>query len=496
VTVLVEAAAVTKRFGPNVALDNVDLQITKGRTHALTGRNGAGKSTLVSVLTGLLAPDSGTLALGGEPAPALSDRDTWHQRVACVYQHSTIIPDLTVAENLFLHRQNLDGRVIRWSRLRSVARDILDTWSVPVAVDTAARDLSVEHRQLVEIARSLSRGARFIILDEPTAQLDGVAIKRLFERIHDLQAQGVTFLYISHHLDEAYEICQDITVLRDAKLVVSAAVSDLPKPELIAAMTGEATTLQEPVRRERTVAADSTVALDVAGLSRGNEFHDVVLKVAAGEIVGLAGGGASGKIEVAETIVGLRRPSHGEVRVAGRVARPGSVRAGLRSGIGFIPHDRRHEGLVLQMSVADNATLTVPERLGPVGLLSRRVRARMARQAISDLDIKTEGPDQEVASLSGGNQQKVVFARALASDPSVLVLITPTAGVDVRSKATLLEVVDRIAANGTGVLMVSDELDDLRICDRVVVMVQGRISAEFRDGWSDNDLVAAMEGLS
>src|SRR5262249_4960407 len=159
------------------------LQITNGRTHALTGRNGAGKSTLVSVLTGLLAPDSGTLAFGGEPAPALSDRDTWQQRVACVYQHSTIIPDLTVAENLFLHRQSVEGRVIRWSRLRRAARDILDTWSVPVAVDTAARDLSVEHRQLVEIARSLSRGARFIILDEPTAQLDGVAIKRLFERI-------------------------------------------------------------------------------------------------------------------------------------------------------------------------------------------------------------------------------------------------------------------------------------------------------------------------
>lgn len=493
---IAEAIDVSKRFGRNVvALDRVGLRVEVGRTHALVGRNGAGKSTLVSILTGLATPDEGEVRFNGLPAPAPADRDGWRSRVACVYQKSTIIPDLSVAENLFVNSQGFGGRIINWRRVRGRARELLDTWSVPVDVDTVARDLSVEHRQLVEIARSLSHGARFIILDEPTAQLDGPAIKRLFGRIEDLQKQGVTFLFISHHLDETYEICQDITVFRDARHVVTAPVAELGKRELIAAMTGDSVELETPVAR-RDPDASAAPMLRVEGLTRAGEFDDVAFEVRPGEIAGLAGGGSSGRIEVAETIVGLHKAAAGSIFVSGTRLRRSGVHAALDAGIGFVPRDRHDEGLIPEMSVADNATLTVPRQLGRLGLLSRRTRNTVAGRAIDDLGIKTEGPDQSVAELSGGNQQKVVFARALATDPAVLVLITPTAGVDVRSKETLRGVVRDAADRGTAVLVVSDELDDLRDCDRVLVMVQGRIVQEFEKGWGDKELVAAMEGLS
>ncbi|AFU01463.1 sugar ABC transporter ATP-binding protein [Nocardia brasiliensis] len=492
---IAEAIEVSKRFGRNViALNLVGLRVAAGRTHALVGRNGAGKSTLVSILTGLATPDEGEVRFNGRPAPAPADRDAWRARVACVYQKSTIIPDLSVAENLFINRQGLDRRIINWRKLRGRARELLDTWSVPVDVDTVARDLSVEHRQLVEIARSLSYGARFIILDEPTAQLDGPAIKRLFNRIRDLQAQGVTFLFISHHLDETYEICQDITVFRDAEHVLTAPAAELGKQDLIAAMTGDSVELQTAAPRAAPDTA-ATPTLLVEGLSGAGEFTEVTFQVSPREIVGLAGGGSSGRIEVAETIVGLRKAAAGSVLVSGRLPRRGGVRAALDAGIGFVPRDRHEEGLIPEMSVADNATLTVPRRVGRLGLLSRRTRNAVAGTAIDALGIKTSGPDQSVAELSGGNQQKVVFARALATDPAVLVLITPTAGVDVRSKQTLRGVVRAAADRGTAVLVVSDELDDLRDCDRVLVMVQGRIAQEFEKGWGDRELVAAMEGL-
>ncbi|MEC3915882.1 sugar ABC transporter ATP-binding protein [Nocardia sp. CDC160] len=489
-----EAIGVSKRFGRTVALDRVGLRVTAGRTHALVGRNGAGKSTLVSILTGIAPADEGQVRFGGRPAPPPGDRDAWRARVACVYQHSTIIPDLTVAENLFINRQGFGGRIVHWRTVRARARELLDTWSVPIAEDTPARDLSVEHRQLVEIARSLSYGARFIILDEPTAQLDGPAIRRLFERMRDLQHQGVTFLFISHHLDETYEICSDVTVFRDARHIVTAPVAELGKRELIAAMTGESAELDRAVPRSPADTA-APLVLAVEKLTRPGEFADVSFEVRPGEMVGLAGGGSSGRVEVAETIVGLRPATAGSVRSGGRTLRRGGVPAALAAGIGFVPRDRHDEGLVLSMSVADNATLTVPRRLGRLGLLSRRTRDTLVRTAIADLDIKADSPGQGIAELSGGNQQKVVFARALATTPKVLVLITPTAGVDVRSKQTLRAVVRAAADRGTAILVVSDELDDLRDCDRVLVMVQGTVTGEFGKGWSDRELVAAMEGL-
>ncbi|AUG81765.1 multidrug ABC transporter ATP-binding protein [Kitasatospora sp. MMS16-BH015] len=492
---VVEATGVVKRFGPTVALDGARITIRPGETHALVGRNGAGKSTLVSVLTGLQAPDAGTVAFGGRAAPRLADRDGWRQRVACVYQKSTIIPTLTVAENLFLNRHG-HGRsgLISWPAVRRQARELLATWSVDVDPQTSAGDLSVEQRQFVEIARALSFGARFIILDEPTAQLDGAAIARLFDRIRDLQRQGVTFLFISHHLQEVYDICDMVTVFRDARHVVTTPVAELPRTELVAAMTGEAAG-DRPPRRSGSLALTGAPALSVRELATAGAYGEVTFEVGAGEIVGLAGAAGSGRTEVAETVVGLRAAQAGEVAIAGRRPRPGSVPAALAAGAGFVPQDRHHQGFVPGMSIADNATLSVPHRLGRHGFLSRRRRDQLAGDMIERLAVKTPGPELPVSALSGGNQQKVVMARALADDPRLLVLINPTAGVDVRSKEFLLGKVEETAQSGTGVLIASDELDDLRMCDRVLVMFQGRVTSEMTRGWHDHELVAAMEGV-
>jgi simple sugar transport system ATP-binding protein len=348
----------------------------------------------------------------------------------------------------------------------------------------------------VEIARALSYGARFIVLDEPTAQLDSDAIARLFVRMRELQVAGVTFLFISHHLQEVHEVCQAVTVLRDARHVVTAPVADLTRAQLIDAMTGETggLTVADAAEREG-VAADADETLSVMGLT-GDAFTDVSFGLRRGEVLGIAGSNASGKHQVAETIYGLRAPVRGSVSVNGRPLPRGDVKAALRAGIGCVPRDRHHQGLVLGMSIADNAAMSILDRMGSAGLASPSARTAVAARAIGDYDIVTAGPDQPADALSGGNQQKVVLARALASDPDVLVLINPTAGVDVKSKEALLGQVERVRAEGKAVLIVSDELDDLRPCDRVLVLRSGALVAEHDAGWSVGDLVADIEGVT
>jgi simple sugar transport system ATP-binding protein len=492
---VVSAHGVGRRYGPTVALDDVSLTVRPGESHALVGRNGAGKSTLVSLITGLSKPDTGTIEFGGEPAPPISQREAWRSRVACVYQYSTVIPHLTVAENLFLNRQSGGKFAISWKKLRTQSRELLDSWGVEVDVDTPAGELSVEDRQFVEIARALSYGARFIVLDEPTAQLDRQAIERLFVRMRDLQAAGVTFLFISHHLHEVYDVCQAVTVLRDARHVLTAPVTELSRAELVDAMTGEQGGLivADAASREK-LAEDSVASVTVDSLS-GDSFENVSFQLRRGEVLGFAGSNASGKHQLAETVYGLRKPSAGRVSVAGKALEPGDVLAAMRAGIGCVPRDRHHQGLVLGLSIADNATMSILDRLGPAGIASPAARTKVATKAVADYDIVAAGPDEPVSSLSGGNQQKVVLARSLASDPNVLVLINPTAGVDVKSKQALLAVVDRVRAEGKAVLIVSDELDDLRLSDRVLVMRAGEVVAEHQAGWSDGDLVADIEGV-
>ncbi|MBV7434562.1 sugar ABC transporter ATP-binding protein [Cardiobacteriaceae bacterium TAE3-ERU3] len=491
-TPLVEVRNVTKRYGRTVALNDVGIKITAGRTHALVGRNGAGKSTLVSIMTGLQPPDSGEVFFNGQPAPAPGDLAAWRQHVACVYQYSTIMRNMSVAENLLMNRQDLGKKFIDWGALHRKAQDILDEWNIPVDVRMEAGLLDVENRQLVEIARSLSFGARFIILDEPTAMLDGKAILRLFDRMQALQKQGVTFMFISHHLSEVYDVCQDVTVYRDAKHILTAPVEELDQRAMIEAMTGERYVDKQYETRQLS---DETT-LDIRNLSHQYRFKDISLRIRKGEMVGLAGSGGCGKVGLAETIVGLQPSTGGEIRLNGETYAGHNVRAALDAGIGFVPQDRHHEGFVPDMSIAENASMAMWPKLGKGGLLNRSRISGLAKDWIAKLDVKTYGPDQPVIGLSGGNQQKVVQARAMANHPDLLVMISPTAGVDIKSKETLLDCVQQTSeTEQTSVLIVSDELDDLRGCDRVLVMYHGAITHEFPLGWQDEDLIAAMEGL-
>jgi simple sugar transport system ATP-binding protein len=351
---LVEAVGVSRRFGATVALDSVSVAVADGESRALVGRNGAGKSTLVSILTGLARPDDGEVRFAGRSAPAPGDRQGWHERVACVYQHSTLLPQLTVAENLFVnaHPRGRFG-LVDWKRLHARAGQILEEWGIAVCTTAEAATLRVEDRQQVEIARALASGSRFLILDEPTARLEGSAIQRLFARLADLRARGVSLMYISHHLDEIYEVCDTVTVLRDGRLVHDGAVGDLPKAALIAAMVGDGRVASDPLdastRRhtgERAPRApeDTGGTLRVEHLAIDAWCSDVSFEVRPGELVGLAGLAGSGKKQVAEAIAGLRKPRTGRVLVGDRAVPPGDAKVAIAHGIGFVPQDRHAEG--------------------------------------------------------------------------------------------------------------------------------------------------------
>jgi simple sugar transport system ATP-binding protein len=496
---LVDVISVSKRFGMSQALSDVSMRVPTGDSRALVGRNGAGKSTLVGVLTGILAPDSGHVRFSGQDAPGPTERRKWRDRVACVYQKSTLVPTLTVAENLLLnaHPTNWFG-MIRWSSLRREAERVLAGWGMELDVEQECARLSIEQRQIVEIARALLQGTRFIILDEPTAELEGREVRRLFDRIAQLRERGVTFLYISHYLEEIYEVCRSVTVLRDGRVVAEAPLDEMPKQRVVAAMVGDAARAAGERRRARADDGAGTAAvpaLEVRGLQLGTLVRDASFQLAAGECVGLAGLAGSGKSEIGDAIAGLIAPDCGAILVDGHALRGGDVVDARRKGVGYVPRDRHARGIVPLLSIAENMTATIVDQLGPAGLVLPARRAAAAEKMIGALQIVAASPEQPIRELSGGNQQKAVMARALASVPKLLVLLYPTQGVDIASKDALFAIVERTRAGGTAVLIVSDELDELSVCDRVIVIFKGNLTAEFPAGWESEQLVAAIEGV-
>ena len=510
---LVEVTGVEKRFGTTRALRGVDLSIAAGQCVGLVGRNGAGKSTLVSILSGLLEPDAGTVRLGGEPAPRVGDIGRWREQVATVFQHTMIVPHLSVAENVFLGAPpSMFGSsaggpgVVSWRAMRRRTRDIMGEWGLNIAPETPCRELSVEQLQVVEIARALARGARCVLLDEPTAALERQASQRLFDRVRQLTAAGVAVLYISHHLEEVFEICQDVTVLRDGERVLAAPTAGLSKDDLVAAMVGGVAAAAAPAAPQPGEPAPGEAAaraevLAVDGLSSDStrgRLSGVSLRVHAGEVVGVTGLLSAGVATIGRVIAGAEAAAGGEVRLRGRRVPSGQRAAAQRAGIGYIPEDRRAEGFVAHLGVAENTTLTITRQLsGRFGVLPPRRRAAAAAPFTAQLSLVSSGPAQPVAELSGGNQQKVTVARTLAHHPSLIVAITPTRGVDVASKELLLSSLASVAAaSGAGVLLCTDELSDLEICDRVLVLVRGEVFTEFSRPPFDRDaLILATEGM-
>jgi simple sugar transport system ATP-binding protein len=504
----VEAAGIHKRFGSTHALRGVDLSLQPGRCLGLVGRNGAGKSTLVSILSGIYPSDAGEVRLDGQPAPSLGDIAAWRGRIATVFQHSMVVPGLTVAENVFLGRQPHRAGIVDWRRMREQTRKVMADWGFDVNADTACGNLTVEQRQVVEITRALAAGTRCLLLDEPTAALERGAMQRLFERIRQLQAQGVAILYISHHLEEVFEICTDVAVLRDGTMVLTAPILQVTKDDLVTAMVG-----QENLSTERSVApapgprepAGAAVAgtgpdLVVEGVtyaSPGVFLGNVSLTVRGGERVGVTGLRGSGATTLARIVAGAAAADAGQVRLGDQVLRTGDRAGALRAGIGYIPEDRQADGLVPLLGAAENITMTITDRIARSGFVGPKRREARAAPLARRLSLVSAGLGQPVRELSGGNQQKVTVARALASDPVLIVAITPTRGVDVASKELLLSELDRITSQtGASLLLASDELDDLAICDRVVVLVRGEIFTEFTEPPFDREaLIAAAEGL-
>ncbi len=466
----------TKRFGAVVALDDVSLDLYRGEAHALVGENGAGKSTLVKLFAGVHTPDGGRLLVNGVEVVLAGPAAARDAGVAVIYQEPAQFPDLTVVENIFVGGQLLrSGRRIDRRAMRAAAGEIFARLGVRLDLERIARGLSIAEQQLVEIAKALSVDARIIVMDEPTAALSAVEVERLFNVVNALRESGVAVLFISHRLEEVFDLCQRVTVLRDGRVVLARELAGLQTDDLVRAMVGR----DLPEREAGDQLIGGTV-LDISRLTREGVFVDVSFEVRAGEIVALAGLVGAGRSEVARAIFGIDRYDAGSVTLAGRSLRRSSPNAAMAAGIAFVPEDRRQQGLVMGSSIARNIALASLKRLRRYGLIRSSFERALAADWAIKLRIRYGRLSHPVSSLSGGNQQKVVLAKWLARRPTLLIVDEPTRGIDVGTKEEVHRLLDELAGEGVAILMISSELPEvLRVADRILVMREGRLVAEF-----------------
>ena len=473
VLVLADAA---KSFGSVVALADGRIDLQKGEVHALVGENGAGKSTLVKILAGVHSHDSGTFEVAGARVKFRSVAESKAQGISVIYQEPTLFSDLTVAENLFIGRQP-KGRLglISQSSMRQQARSLFAQLGVPIDPDRLAEGLSIADQQIIEIAKAISLDAQVLVMDEPTAALSGSEVDRLFQVVRSLQEKGVAILFISHRFVEVFAISDRITVMRDGSYIGTWVTKETDSNAIVREMVGRDITTLFP--KEEATRGD--VVLDVRNLTREGVFSDVTLSVRQGEIVGLAGLVGSGRTEVARAIFGVDRYDSGSVVLKGRSLKSGDPQAAIRGGIGFVPEDRRKQGLVLELPVGRNIALTLRNFLAKVGLISQSSERSHAKDWGDQLQVKARSLESGVATLSGGNQQKVVLAKWLSTKPSLLIVDEPTRGIDVGTKAEVHRRLSDLAQAGVAVLMISSELPEvLGMSDRIYVMNEGHIRAE------------------
>ena len=478
-----------KSFGAVHAVVDGSADLYAGEAHALLGENGAGKSTMVKMLAGVYQPDEGELLINGAPVTLHSPAAARDAGIAVIYQEPTLFPDLTVAENIFMGRQPLRaGRRIDGKLMRGQAAALFERLGVRLDPGRICRGLSIADQQIVEIAKALSLDARVIVMDEPTAALSAAEVTRLFEVVRALRADGAAVLFISHRLEEVFEICQRVTVMRDGKHVLTSELAGLTADDLVRAMVGRQVAQRAGAARPEP----GEEVLRVDRLTREGVFIDVSLRVRAGEIVVLAGLVGSGRSEVARAIFGIDRYDAGGVTLAGRPLRRASPAAAMSAGVGYVPEDRRQQGLVMEMSVQQNMALASLGRLRKAGLISSAAERAFAADWAQRLRLKYGRLTDPVSRLSGGNQQKVVLGKWLGRQPSLLIVDEPTRGIDIATKAEVHELLAQLAAGGVAILMISSELPEvLQNGDRILVMREGRLTAEYPHGEATEEKIMA-----
>ena len=472
-----ELSRVVKSFGAVVALRSGTITMERGSIHALIGENGAGKSTLVKIIAGLYRRDAGEFRLDGEPVDFHTTAQSKAAGIAVIYQEPTLFPDLSVTENIFMGRQptNRFGRIDR-KAMRAEAVEIFQRLGVTIDPDRVTEGLSIADQQIIEIAKAISLDARVLIMDEPTAALSGVEVERLFAVARSLRDEGRALLFISHRFDEVFALCDTVTVMRDGSYIATTPIVETSIDELVRQMVGR--DVAELFPKLPAEIGDDVLVVD--GLTRTGVFHDISFTVRAGEIVGLAGLVGAGRSEVARAIFGVDPYESGSVHVDGRVLPKGNPRVAMTRGLALVPEDRRKQGLVLDESVTRNVTLAIRSSLAKAGLLWGGAENRAAALWSSRLEVKTAALDAETGTLSGGNQQKVVLGKWLATEPKVLIVDEPTRGIDVGTKAEVHRLLSELAQQGIAILMISSELPEvLGMADRVLVMREGHLTGEF-----------------
>ena len=495
---LIQLKSTSKVFPGVVALDSVDFDVRYGEVHALVGENGAGKSTLIKIITGLYRPDGGEIILEGKRVFFTSTFQSQQSGISVIYQEFNLIPDLSVAENIFVGREpkTFAKMFINWRRLNSRAKKILASLDIDIDPRKYVADLSVAERQMVEIAKALSVDAKLIIMDEPTATLTEREVVKLFEIIQELQKKGVSIIYISHRLEEAFKLSDRITVLRDGKKIGTKKTQETDQDEIVSMMVGKV--VKDYFAGKRTEEKEKEVILEIQDFTIADHVYDINFKLHRGEILGFAGVLGSGIHSMLRSIYGVSPKTKGQIYFDGKLVSIKSSRDAIKLGIGYVTEDRKNEGLLNDMSVMQNLTIIIIKTL--TFLKGLFVRAREERKAFSkmskDLDIKFADLNQRIVFLSGGNQQKVIIGRTLISDPKVMILLEPTRGIDVGAKAEIHRIMTELANRGISIILSSSELPELiNLTDRCIVLYKGKMVAEFnRENMNEEKLVSAQIG--
>jgi len=482
---------ITKRFHGVLALDQVELIVQPAEVHAIVGENGAGKSTLIKILTGVHAPDMGEIRIDGEPVAFRDPHDAQSAGIATIYQEVNLVPTLSAAENICLGREpRTRFGTISWGGMARMASEQLGRYGIGVDVRRPVEELGLAAQQMIAIVRALSIGGRIIVMDEPTSALTHREVDLLMEMVVQIRAEGISVIYISHRLDELFRIGDSVTVLRDGKRVLAAPIGDLTRTSLVNAMLGRELVRAHGERRERAH-AEADEALTAAHVSRAPRVSEADLRVGRGEIVGLAGLQGSGRTEIMRLIFGADQRDGGNVSITGRGELPAAPAASLARGLAYLPEDRKADGIVPDLSLRENMTLIVLPTLTRLGVVSRGRERALVEAFIKRLGIRAASADIAIRDLSGGNQQKVLIARLLCSDPRYLLLDDPMRGIDVGAKAEIERLIVGLADAGLGVLVTSSELEEvLGLADRIVIVRDGRTTGEIARAEASFDAVA------